>query len=423
MAVFCLTAQAQAIRLQSATGVDSRIAVAVPEFPASEGQHEMAVMVSSVLASDLEFSGLIQVVPRTAFPASFTGLTQDAAALDFDAWRKTTAEFVVHGVLYEQAGALVAECRLLDVTAGTMVVGKRLSASREFPRPERLLAHQFADEIIRFLSGTPGVATSEICYSNGVSGSKEIYVADYDGGHVTQLTKHGAISITPRMSPDGQKVCYVSYKDRYPWLYIYDRKSGESTVFSKHVGLNSAPAWSPDGSKLAYVLSKDGNTEIYIKNADGTGQQRLTNSKSADSSPTFSPDGSRIAFVSERDGRPQVYVMSVSGDNPVRISRQGGNAFSPQWSPDGKSIACVVERGGLNIYVMDVNGGNARALTAQGNNESPSWSPDSRHIIYTTSRRGRAELWTVTVETGEQRPVPQVNTQRAEAPSWGPRRN
>lgn len=416
-------AQGSAIRLESRTGIDSRIAVAVPPFPASAGQHERAAVTSSVMASDLEFSGLIQVLPRTSFPPSFTALTQDPTALDFDAWRKTPAEFVVHGVVYEQAGMLIAECRLLDVAAGSMVVGKRLTASLQVPRPERLLAHQFADEIVLFLTGTAGIATSEVCYSLGTSGSKEIFVADYDGGHITQLTRHGSISITPRISPDGQKIAYVSYKDRYPFLYIYDRRSGESRPFSKHVGLNAAPAWSPDGSRLAYVLSKDGNTEIYIKNVDGSGQQRLTNSKTADTSPAFSPDGSRIAFVSERDGRPQIYVMSASGGEPVRVSMQGGNSFDPQWSPDGKSIAYVVERGGLNIYVMDANGGNARAMTAQGNNESPSWSPDSRHVVFTTTRRGRAELWTVTVATGEQRPVPLVNTQRAEGPSWGPRRN
>ena len=421
--VVCLAAHAQApaVRLETVRGVDLRTAVAVPAFLAPAAQHQDAATAASVLANDLAFSGLIRVVPRSEFPPSFTSVPQEAERLDFAPWRETRAEFLVHGIMYDEQGTLVGEFRLLDIHSGAMVVGRRLSASRQFPRPERLLAHQFADEVVRFLTGTPGVATSEICYSGGDIGSKEIFIADYDGGHITQVTRHGSISITPRFSPDGQRIAYVSYKDGYPWLYIYDRATGESRVFSKQVGLNATPAWSPDGRRLAFVLSKDGRTEIYVKNVDGSGLQRLTESRTPDASPAFSPDGSRIAFVSERDGRPQIYVMSANGGTATRISRQGGNSYSPQWSPDGKSIAYVVERGGLHIYVMDADGGNPRQVTTQGRNEAPSWSPDSRHVIFSTTRRGRAELWTVTLDTGEERPVPQVNNVRAEGPSWGPR--
>ena len=77
--------------------------------------------------------------------------------------------------------------------------------------------------------------------------AKEIYISDYDGGNLKQITHHNSISIKPKFSPDGTKVAYMSYKDRYPFIYIYDRNTGRSTPFSTHVGLNSAPTWAPDG--------------------------------------------------------------------------------------------------------------------------------------------------------------------------------
>jgi len=100
---------------------------------------------------------------------------------------------------------------------------------------------------------------------------------------------------------------------------------------------------------------------------------------------------------------------------------QGGQSMSPSWSPNGKQIAYVVERGGYQVFVMDADGRNPRQLTTSGSNEAPSWSPDSRHVVFSSNRTGRAQLWTVNVEIGEERPVPNIELM-SQGPSWGPRR-
>jgi len=228
----------------------------------------------------------------------------------------------------EPSGHVVAEFRLYDVLVSQQIVGKRLRTQSKWTR---LLAHQFADESVRFLTGVAGVASSEITFSGKSGKAKEIFIADYDGGAVTQVTHHGSISIKPKFSPDGTKIAYLSYKDRYPFLYIYDRLTGKSVPLSRRVGLNHAPAWAPDGNRLALCLSKDGNTEIYVKNADGTGERRLTRDRGSDTSPVFSPDGRQIAFVSDRAGRAHIYVMNEDGTNVRRLSYQGGSSYDPAW--------------------------------------------------------------------------------------------
>jgi Tol biopolymer transport system component len=57
-----------------------------------------------------------------------------------------------------------------------------------------------------------------------------------------------------------------------------------------------------------------------------------------------------------------------------------------------------------------------------GSNESPTWSPDSRHVMFHSSRTGRAQLYTATLETGVVRMVPNLGHLTCEGPSWGPRR-
>ena len=419
-----LCAQAQnPVRIDSSSSVDNRIPIAVPPFAGDASTAQMARDLAGILAYDLEYTGLFSVVQSNQFPANFQGMTQDFNTIDFEAWRGTPAEHLVYAYVFQQGGKIVAQCRLFDVLVSQQIVGQQLETE---PKAWRRLAHKFADEIVRFLTGTPGAADSEICFSAGANGKKEIYVADYDGGTVRQATQHSSISIKPKFSPDGRKIAYLSYKDRFPFLYILDLDSGVSTPLSKRVGLNNAPAWAPDSKSLALCLSKDGNTEVYVKNADGSGERRLTNDKGSDTSPCFSPDGGQIAFVSDRGGKPDIWGMAADGGNPHRLSTQGGKSYDPAWSPDGNSIAYVVERSGegFEIWVMDSNGGNARQLTASGgSNESPSWSPDSRNVVFGSSRSGGWQLYGVTVETGVVHPVPNMSNLRCEGPSWGPRRS
>ena len=418
---WCAAAQ-DTVRIGIERGLDVRIPIAVPPFATVEPElGPVAREMAEVVAKDLDFSGLFLLLPPEQYPPGFTMLSPDVTQLRFDAWRGTKAEHLVYGTVSRQGSELVGQFRLFDLFAKEQVVGQELRVAREHPR---LAAHRFSEEIIRFLDGVPGIGTTEICFSAGQTGKKEIYVADYDGANVKQATKHNSISIKPKMSPDGNRIAYLSYKDRYSFLYIYDRRTGESVPLSKEVGLNSAPAWAPDGNRIAMTLSKDGNTEIYLRDPDGKDPVRLTKNKDGDTSPIFSPDGNRIAFVSDRGGAPQIYGMNVDGSNVSRLSHQGGSSYDPAWSPDGKYIAYVVEaRGeGLEIYVMNADGTNPRRITnTHGSNESPSWSPDSRHIVYMSTRTGTAELWTATLESGLERRVGRLWL-RCEGPNWGPRR-
>jgi TolB protein len=416
------TASAQDVRIAPTAQLDTRIWIAVPEVAVVGGAvatvaHEM----TEVLAYDLDFSCLFHVISGDALGALSAAPT-DVSQVNFDAYRGLKAEFLVLGNVREEGNEYVTQFRLFDLKIKDQVIGQELRVEKRFLR---LAPHRFTENIIRHLYGTPGMATSEICFSAGEPGKKEIYVADYDGANARPVTQHNSVSIKPKMSPDGKKIAYLSYKDRYSFLYVYDRDSGQSYPLSKEVGLNAAPAWSPDGRQLAMVLSKDGNTEIYLRNADGSNPRRLTKNKDGDTSPCFSPDGQRIAFVSDRGGSPQIYVMDINGGDAIRLSHQGCNSYDPAWSPDGKYIAYVVEQrgAGFQIYMMNADGSNPVRLTyGGGNNESPSWSPDSRHVIFSSTRGGKSELWSVCINTGEERKIPRISLM-CEGANWGPRRD
>jgi TolB protein len=399
-------------------GADLRTPIAVPYFAAGPGGEAIAKEMAEVVANDLDFTGMFNILPLGGYPAGFAGFPTDFRQLDVKAWQTTKADYLVYAYVYTQGGNVVGEFRLLDVAASAQVMGKRLSAGAG---QQRLVAHQFSDEVLNFVHRLPGIATTRIVFSGGATGNKEIYIADYDGANARKLTNHNSISIKPKISPDGSKVVYVSYKDRYPFLYVMDIASGKVTPLSRKPGVNIAPNWSPDGQSVVMALSKDGDTEIYRVNADGTGLKRLTQSRGVDTSPCFSPDGRQIAFVSERGGAPTIYVMNADGSAPRRLTRSYGKAFDPVWSPDGTKLAFVADYGGVRIAVMNIDGTGIRTLTEQGNSESPTWSPNSRHVMF--YRTAGSQLRAVTVDTPDprDRALPKIKMP-CQGPSWGPGR-
>ncbi len=418
----CAVSWGQAVEIGSVGSADHRVAVAIPNFAAGPGIEAAAKEMSQVAAYDLDFTGLFAIVASGSYPPAFQGFTADPTQIDFVAWRTVKIAYLIWGSVTLEGNTIAAEMRMFDVASGTQVIGQRLTASRDLPR---LVAHRFTEEVVRKVDGVPGIASTEVFFSAGKPGAKEIFVADYDGANARQLTKHGSISILPKASPDGSKVAYVSYKDRYPYLYIFDRATGKSTVLSKNVGLNATPSWAPDGRSIALVLSKDANNEIYVKNPDGTGERRLTRDPASDSSPTFDPSGKQIAFVSDRGGNPQIYVMDASGGNPHRVSMVGGKAYDPIWSPDGKMIAFVSEQSGLGlvIYMMNADGSGARQLSPSGGtNESPTWSPDSRHVMFCSTRWGEPALAAANLQPPCDQHRINVKGMSCEGPCWGPRR-
>lgn len=415
-------AQQEALRIDSALVADTRIRIAVPNFAVTDPSAAMlAGELSEVIGFDLRFSGLFILLTPNEYPPAFVALDPDVSRVDLDLWRATKAEYLIYGVVRQEGSEMVAQFRLFDLATKDQIVGQELRVERIHAR---LAAHRFSEEVIRYLDGVPGIATSQIYFSGGQGNTKEIYVADYDGANVQQITKHGSISIKPKISPDASKIAYLSYKDRYAYLYMFDRRTGLSVPLSKEVGLNAAPAWSPDGQRLAMVLSKDANMELYLRDVDGKNATRLTRNRFGDTSPTFSPDGSRLAFVSDRGGSAQIYVMSVNGGDETRLSFQGGGSYDPIWSPDGKQIAYVVQRRGhgFQIFIMNADGSNPRQITdARGINDSPAWSHDSRHIAFMSNRSGRGEIFAITLSTGEEHRLSRSNL-HCEGPSWGPRR-
>jgi TolB protein len=251
--------------------------------------------------------------------------------------------------------------------------------SKSYSGNARENAHRFANDIVETLTGNKGIAGSKISFIGTRSGHKEVYVADYDGSNVRQMTHDGVISVHPSISSDGRKIAYTGYQSGYADVYVIDLASGARNRVANYPGTNSGASFSPDGGRLALTISKDGNPELYTMNASGGGARRLTQTRGVESSPAWSPNGDEIVYSSDDRGSPQLYRISASGGAGQMLSTGHNYCTEPNWSLDGKKIVFNVRSGGeFQVAVMDVGGGGARIVTS---GQNPAWGPDSRHLI------------------------------------------
>ena len=106
------------------------------------------------------------------------------------------------------------------------------------PRAMRRAAHLFSDDVVLRITGRKGIAHSKIAFSNNVSGSKEIYVVDYDGENLVKLTSDRSIALLPRWSQDASRIYYTTYRYGNPDMFEIDLKAGKIRPFTIFQGLN-----------------------------------------------------------------------------------------------------------------------------------------------------------------------------------------
>jgi len=261
----------------------------------------------------------------------------------------------------------------------------------------RRAAHLFADDIVSTITGQHGIAASKIAFVSTRSGRKEIYTADYDGANVVQVTRDGAISVAPALSPNGRRLAYTGYHGGYADIYLIDLDSGARRPLVKFPGTNSGASFSPDGGRIACTVSRDGNPELYVVGLSG-GARRLTKTPGVESSPSWSPDGSEIVYSNDDSGSPQLFRIPSSGGQRKHIPTGYGYCTEPCWSPDGKKIAFTTRSGGFSIAVKDLQTG-ATKIHASG--ENPVWGANSRHVIYSTG----SSLILLDTQTGRPTPI------------------
>jgi Tol biopolymer transport system component len=283
----------------------------------------------------------------------------------------------------------------------------------------------------------------------------------------------------PQISPDGTQVAYVRQSfdirsdSRQRAIWLVDRDGGGHRPLAGSEAGQASPRWSPDGKRLAFVSADEGGAQIHmVWLADGV-TARVTNLLDTPAALAWSPDGRQLAFamrvpekreplevelpqkpegaewaeplraidrmVYRADGEgflpdafAQVFVVSADGGTARQLTEGAFDHEGVAWSADGTEILVSANRhdnadlapADSELYAIEVATGAIRALTRRfGPDAEPAASPDGKYVAYTgfdDAYQGyqRARLYLLRREDGEIRELAADLDRDVENPAW-----
>jgi TolB protein len=379
--------------------------LAFPELrnPGGAKLASAAKTINETVYNDLMFMDLFKFLSPSAFIENPATAGLGADQFKMSDWTSIGAEFVIKAGLGQgEGGNLSLEAYLYDTHGNKQVFAKRYVGTAG---DAKLIGHTFANQIVEALTGLPGVFLTKIAMSCDRGGKKEIYVMNFDGTEVKQVTRHRSIAFAPAWSPDGSKIAYSLFARhrnnvKNIDLYEIDFKTESYKMLSNRKGINSGAAYSPDGSRIALTMSFLGNPEIFSLDPSNGTVSRLTNSFGFDVDPAWSPDGKQMAFVSSRTGIPMVFSMGVDGGKVQRLTYAGRYNATPSWSPMNNKVAFAGWIDGrFDVFMMNPDGSHIERLTKnQGNNEDPNFSPDGNFVVFSSNRTGQQNVYVMNID-------------------------
>ena len=223
---------------------------------------------------------------------------------------------------------------------------------------------------------------------------------------------------SPQISPDGSRIVYV----RRGMDVMTDRRTGALWLMeadgSGHVKLTdrtsaeSSPRWSPDGSKLAFLSrSETHGTEVYVHWLAEGRTARITNLENAPRGLSWSPTGTHLAF-SAKVSVPEPQFVTPP-DPPEGADWAAPPRVETRLNHEQDGVG-VLDYGYDQLFVVPATGGTARQVTSGDvhHDGRPVWTADGEALIVSANRhdnwereRRNTELYRVSLTNGSIAPL------------------
>ncbi|MDX5474604.1 MAG: hypothetical protein LPK00_03615 [Bacillaceae bacterium] len=183
----------------------------------------------------------------------------------------------------------------------------------------------------------------------------------------------------------------INEKENYISNIFVGKLDEQSIPYTYDKNLNHSPRWSPCGEKLAFVSDKNGKSQIYIMDENSGVAEQLTSCSNGVTNPVWSPCGTKLLFslpVATGSKNEHLAIIDIKTKEITSLKEGDQNYFNPAISPDGKYVAYVTNKeDGANtaivkdVFIMNVETKESRKVTkSDGFFSAISWSPDGEKL-------------------------------------------
>ncbi len=172
-----------------------------------------------------------------------------------------------------------------------------------------------------------------------ISGHGEIFTVATERGEAQRVTRSDRRDMTPRWSPNGKWIAYVSDESGREEVWLADEFGKTRRKLTDQDTEKRSIVWSPDSKRL--LVSGSDNKLWQLEVESGAAKEVTASSISTITSPEYSPDGKWVAYVKmDRDSRPHVFVLPLDGSAPEKQIGEDDlfSANQVRWTPDGKKL-------------------------------------------------------------------------------------
>ncbi|HYL62306.1 MAG TPA: S9 family peptidase [Candidatus Methylomirabilis sp.] len=263
-------------------------------------------------------------------------------------------------------------------------------------------------------------ATLTVCTLVGAAAAQEQPAAEAG----KKLTPEASLDLRTisdlQFSPDGTRIAFVVTEPprgerRARHIWMYDRSSGTIRQFTFSAKEESSPRWSPDGRQLAFLSNRDDQQQIYILQMSGGEGATLTKGKRSIRTFSWSPDGKQIAFlapdaktdaqekkekdkddarvVDKDDKHARLWMLNVATKEEKALTDPKWEVNELAWLPSGHGLVLAAtdhpesDEETNRIFTIGDGGGTLREIYApHGPFGGMQVSPDGTTVSYTGSR-------------------------------------
>jgi acylaminoacyl-peptidase len=275
-----------------------------------------------------------------------------------------------------------------------------------------------------------------------------LWIVGEDGTRHRPLTSGSRSDSSPRWSPQGDRLAWVSASEGSPQIHVRYMDTGETAVVGRLADGPRGLTWSPDGRYLAFFMHvpdrprplveppprpegaewappfkvvnrlvyradgtgylRDGHAQLFVLPVDGGTPRQLTDGPfDHDGRIAWSKDGAQVLVSANRhaDGEydprnTEIYEVAVADGSVRALTQRAGPDGSPAVSPDGRLVAYVGFDDGYQfyqvtrLYVMNRDGSGSRCLTEglDRDVESPVFTSDGRGVLVQFDDEGTTKV-------------------------------
>ena len=226
----------------------------------------------------------------------------------------------------------------------------------------------------------------KMAFDSDRSGWGEVWVSDFDGSNLVQLSNFHSLTGTPKWSPDGRTIVFDSRESGHPALYLVEPDRGLPHKIPINLRSASVPTWSRDGRWIYFTSEAASESGLYKVPREG-GNAILVSSTQAYNAQEAS-DGSLYFAAARHDA--EIHVIRNPGGKEVSLANMPRVVNPPDWALAPNGIYFVDSKTApATLSFFDFQTGKVRALTALQKQPDPDiWAGiaitlDQRYLVYT----------------------------------------